>query len=197
MVDGVLKDDQRAALKASFAGLTKGSTQELMVLEASMKYQQLSMTPEDQQLLETRNFGVEEICRWFGMPSILVNQNGVTAWGSGIQTILEGWVTLQMRPVLVNIEQATKKRVMTAKQRASMSIEFSLDALLRGSLKDRMEIYAKATQNGIYTRNEARQLENMPPDDAGNQLTAQSNLLPLAKLGTQTASGGGGANLAQ
>lgn len=197
MVDGVLKDDQRAALKASFAGLTKGSTQELMVLEASMKYQQLSMTPEDQQLLETRNFGVEEICRWFGMPSILVNQNGVTAWGSGIQTILEGWVTLQMRPVLVNIEQATKKRVMTAKQRASMSIEFSLDALLRGSLKDRMEIYAKATQNGIYTRNEARQFENMPPDDAGNDLTAQSNLLPLSKLGTQTASGGSGAALAQ
>lgn len=64
------------------------------------------------------------------------------------------------------------------------SIEFALDALLRGSLKDRMEIYAKATQNGIYTRNEARQLENLPPNtNGGDELTAQSNLVPLALLG--------------
>ena len=195
--ESVLSAAQREALKTSFSQLSEGGVQKLMVLEASLKYQQVSMTPEDQQLLETRNFGVEEICRWFGMPSILVNQNGVTAWGSGIQTILEGWVTLQMRPLLVNIEQATKKRVMTAKQRSNMSIEFSLDALLRGSLKDRMAIYAQATQNGIYTRNEARQLENMPPDVAGDALTAQSNLVPLKMLGTQTASGGNGSTIAQ
>ena len=195
--ESVLSAAQREALKTSFSQLSEGGVQKLMVLEASLKYQQVSMTPEDQQLLETRNFGVEEICRWFGMPSILVNQNGVTAWGSGIQTILEGWVTLQMRPLLVNIEQATKKRVMTAKQRASMSIEFSLDALLRGSLKDRMAIYAQATQNGIYTRNEARQLENMSPDDDGDALTAQSNLVPLKMLGTQIASGGNGSTIAQ
>lgn len=195
--ESVLSAAQREALKTSFSQLSEGGVQKLMVLEASLKYQQVSMTPEDQQLLETRNFGVEEICRWFGMPSILVNQNGVTAWGSGIQTILEGWVTLQMRPLLVNIEQATKKRVMTAKQRSNMSIEFSLDALLRGSLKDRMAIYAQATQNGIYTRNEARQLENMPPDDNGDALTAQSNLVPLKMLGKQTASGGNGSTIAQ
>lgn len=195
--ESVLSSDQREALKKSFASLSEGNIQKLMVLEANLKYQQVSMTPEMQQLLETRNFGVEEICRWFGMPSILVNQNGVTAWGSGIQTILEGWVTLQMRPVLVSIEQATKKRVMTAKQRASMSIEFCLDALLRGSLKDRMEIYAKAAQNAIYTRNECRQFENLPPVDGGDELTAQSNLVPLNKLGQTIASGGTGANIAQ
>lgn len=197
MVDNVLKDGQREALRKSFEGLTEGSVQRLMVLEASMTYKQISMTPEDQQLLETRHFGVEEICRWFGVPSILVNQNGVTAWGSGIQTILEGWVTLQIRPVLVNIEQATRKRVMTGKQRASMTCELSLEALLRGSLKDRMAIYAQAVQNAIYTRNECRQFENMPPDAAGNALTAQSNLVPLSLLGTQTASGGSGATIAQ
>ena len=46
-----------------------------------------------------------------------------------------------------------------------------------------MDIYAKATQNGIKTRNECRQLENDPPIEGGDELTAQSNLAPLRLLG--------------
>jgi phage portal protein BeeE len=93
--------------------------------------------------------------------------------------------------MLVNVEQAVRKRVMTPKQRATMTCEFNLDALLRGSLKDRIEIYAKAVQNGLKTRNECRQLENDPPMDGANDLTAQSNLAPLALLGKLT----GGSNV--
>ena len=162
-----------------------------------MKYQQLSITPEDQQLLETRQFLVEDLCRWFDVPPVMVHHSNVTAWGSGIEQIVDGFYKLTIRPLLVSVEQATRKRVMTSKQRASMSIEFSLDALLRGSLKDRMEIYAKGTQNGIMTRAECRQLENLAPINGSDQLTAQSNLLPLALLGTQVTSGGSGATLAQ
>ena len=74
--------------------------------------------------------------------------------------------------------------MLTPRQRANNTIEFALDALLRGSLKDRMAIYAQAVQNGIYKRNEARQLENLPPEpNGGDELTAQSNLVPLALLG--------------
>ena len=58
-----------------------------------------------------------------------------------------------------------------------------MDALLRASIKDRFEIYAKAVQNGLKTRNECRQLENDPPMDGGDELTAQSNLVPIEKLG--------------
>jgi hypothetical protein len=60
-----------------------------------------------------------------------------------------------------------------------------------------MEIYAKGVQNGIYDRNEARQLENLPPRDGAGELTAQSNLVPLSMLGRQVSSGGSGATLAQ
>lgn len=197
MIDKVLNPEQRKAAKESFKGLVEGSTGRLQVLEAHMKYQQLSISPEDQQLLETRKLGVEEICRWFDVPPVLVHHSNVTAWGTGIEQIVDGFHKFTIRPMLINIEQATRKRVLTPKQRATMSVEFSLDALLRGSLKDRMAIYATATQNGIFTRNECRQLENLPPDDDAGVLTAQSQLMPLALLGTQVASGGGSANLAQ
>lgn len=191
MLDKVLTDAQRDKLRESFAGLTTGNTARLAVLEASMKYQQLSISPEDQQLLESRKFGVEEICRWFDVPPVLIHHSNVTTWGSGVEQIVDGWHKLTIRPMLVSIEQALRKRVMTSKQRASYTAEFSHDALLRGNIKDRMEVYSKAVNNGLKTRNECRQLENDPPMPGGDDLTVQTALIPIGQLGKTT---GGQAN---
>jgi HK97 family phage portal protein len=190
MVDSVLKPEQRQKIKENFAGMAEGSTSRLYLLEANMKYQQLSMSPEDQQLLETRRFSVEEICRWYDVPPVLVHHSNVTTWGSGIEQIMDGFYKLTIRPMLVAIEQAVRRKVLTPRQRAYMVAEFALDALLRGSPAQRAELYSKNVQNGIMTRNECRQLENLPPMSGADELTAQSNLLPLSMLGQQT----GGAN---
>lgn len=195
MLDRVLKQEQRAALSERFAQMAAGSTARLYLLEADMKYQQLSMSPEDQQLLETRQFTVEELCRWYDVPPVLVHHSNVTTWGSGVEQIVEGFYKLTVRPLLVNLEQAVRKRVMTPGQRAGLTVEFSLDALLRASAKDRAELYAKYVQNGLKTRNECRQLENDPPDTSplANQLTVQSNLVPLRLLGQVQPTGGSNA----
>ena len=189
MVDHVLKPEQREALRQRFSEMQAGGFSRLFVLEADLKYQQLSLSPEDQQLLETRQFSVEEICRWFGVPPVLAFHNNVTTWGSGVSEIVDGFHKLTGRPIVVNIEQALRKRVLTPKQRARYTVEFSLDALLRANLKDRVEIYAKAVQNGLKTRNECRQLENDAPIEGGDLLTAQSNLVPIAMLGRTTSAG--------
>lgn len=183
MLDKVLSKEQRAQLQARFAEMASGSVSRLYVLEAAMKYEKLSLSPEQQQLLESRKFGVEEICRWFDVPPVLAHHSNVTTWGSGIEQIVDGFHKFTIRPLAVSIEQALTKRVLTPSQRATLTVEFSLDALLRASLKDRMEIYAKAVQNGIYNRNEARQLENAPPYKGGEMFTAQTNLAPIDMLG--------------
>jgi HK97 family phage portal protein len=189
MIDRVLKDDQRKAIKANFADLAEGDTSRIKLLEADMKYQQINLTPQDQQLLDTRQFTVEEICRWFSVPPVMVGHSNVTSWGSGVEQIIEGFFKSTIRPALVRIEQAVTKRVLTPAQRATLTVEISFDALLRANLKDRMEIYAKGVQNGLKTRNECRQLENDPPIKGGDELTAQTNLAPLRMLG-QTQGGG-------
>ena len=198
MLDKVLSAEQRKAVKKNFADLAIGSTNSVHLLEANMKYQQLSLTPMEQQLLETRKYGVEEICRWFDVPPVLVHHANVTSWGSGIFEIKDGFYTLSLAPLAVNIMQAVTKRVLTPMQRATMTVEISLDALMRASIKDRYEIYGKAVQNGIKTRNEVRQLENDPPMNGGDQLTAQSNLVPLDMLGkVKVTSGGSGDTIKQ
>jgi HK97 family phage portal protein len=134
-------------------------------------------------LLETRRFTVEEICRWFGVPPVLVSHSNVTTWGSGIEQLIDGFFKFTVRPYLVKIEQGLSKRVATSAQRVRYTIEYNFDALLRASMKDRAEIYAKMVQNGLKTRNECRQLENDPQMPGADDLTAQVNLAPLSMLG--------------
>lgn len=197
MLDKVLNKEQREAVKRNFADLGEGSTNRLHVLEANMKYEQVSMTPAERQLLETRRFDVEEICRWFDVPPVLVHHANVTAWGSGIEQIREGWCVFSIMPMIVSIAQAIRKCVLTPRQRATMVVEFSMDAFLRATPKDRAEIYAKHVQNGIQSRSEVRQLEGLPYRAEADVLTAQSNLVPLAMLGKVKASGGDGSAIAQ
>lgn len=196
MVDTVLKPEQRKAIGERFAEMQAGSLSRLYVLEANMKYQQLSLSPEDQQLLETRHFSVEEICRWFDVPPVLVHHANVTTWGTGVEQIISGFHKFTVRPMLVSIEQALRKRVLTPAQRARLSVEFSFEALLRGDPKSRADFYAVGLQNGYITRNEVRQLENLPPvaGAGANALTAQSNLVPLDLLGRTTTNNMGTSN---
>lgn len=182
-IDKTLTPEQRAMVRENFKGLTEAGGDDLLVLEAGAKFEPLTLTPAEVQLLETRRFSIEDIARWFGIPSILINDlTNRVPYGNN-DDLIQFFYKFKLRSVLVNFEQALTARVMSFSERSTYTIEFGLDALLRSSLKERMEIYSKAVQNGIYTRNFCRQLENEPPMDGGDMLTAQVNLAPLDMLG--------------
>jgi hypothetical protein len=187
MIDKLLNEAQRAAIRQNYRGLVEGSDDELLVLEAGAKFEPLNMSPVDLQLMETRRFTVEDIARWFGISSVMINDTAkTTTWGTGIEQIIEGFYKFKLRPMLESLEQALERRVLSPRQRELYTVEFSLEAILRGSYKDRLDAGSKAVQNGLMTRNEWRQLENLPPLPGGEALTAQSNLVPVDQLGAIT-----------
>lgn len=191
-VDHILKKEnkngvnERERIRQSLYDFRTGGSSKIVVLEADMKFNPVTLTPEESQLIENRRFSVEEICRWFGVPPVLIGASGATTWGSGISEITSGFVKFTIGPMLVSIEQALRSRVFTLEERMSMQAEFSLDALMRGDITSRYQAYATAVQNGFKTRNEVRQLENDEPVEGGDVLTAQTNLAPLDKLGQVT-----------
>lgn len=186
MIDKLLTEAQRTSIRNNYRGLTEGSDDDLLVLEAGAKFEPLSLTPADLQLLDTRKFSVEDIARWFGISSVMINDTAkTTTWGTGIGQLIEGFYKFRLRPMLESLEQCLERRVLTSGQRDLYSVEFSLDAILRGSLADRLDAGAKGVQNGLYTRNEWRQLENLPKMEGGDELTAQLNLAPINQLGNQ------------
>lgn len=187
-VDRVVKGQQLIELRNRFRelGAFNGDSW-INFLPADMKYQQVAMSAADAQLLETRQFGVEEIGRWFGVPAALINSSSGSS-GASIEQIVESFYRSTIHPLCCSVEQAIMQRVFTAAERAKYVAEFKMSALLRASVSSRYDSYSKALQNGFMTRNEVRKLENLPPVDGADQLTAQSNLWPVNQLGEQQAS---------
>ena len=183
--DSALDDKQILALKKRFSGMSSSTSSGLYIVDRGLKYTQMSLSPADAQLLETRKFTVEEICRWFGVPGVLVGTSGQTTWGSGIEQIVEGFHKFTVAPLCKQFEQALARRLVPA-QDASTIIEFKYEGFLRSTPEKRADYYSRMAQNGAMTRNEIRRLENLPPVEGGDSLTVQSNLVPVDKLGQTT-----------
>jgi hypothetical protein len=108
---------------------------------------------------------------------------GQTMWGSGIEQIMLGWLTLSLDPLLINIEQAVSKQLLSPVDRLTVFAEYKREGLLRADSAGRAALMASLGQNGYLTRNEGRALDNRAPMPGGDVLTVQSNLVPLDQLG--------------
>jgi HK97 family phage portal protein len=181
--DKLLTKEQREQIKEKFRDLREGARDALMVLEAGMKYDQISLSPQDVQLLEARRFQVEDIARFFNVPSVMINDtSGGTVWGSGIQEIIRGWYKLGFRPELERIEQSIIANLLAPEERRKVSVEFNFEELLRTEFEKRVEAGAKAVNAGLMTRNEWRKTEWLPEVDGADELTVQVNLTALEDL---------------
>jgi HK97 family phage portal protein len=180
MIDKLLKPEQREQIRAQFADLSVGDGDPLRVLEAGMKYQQISMNPKDVQLLESRRFQLEDICRFFGVPSILVNDmSGTSVLGSGIHQVVQGFYKLTLRPYLERYEASIKRKFIPAEEFDSTDVEFDFRALLRGDDEARFKTYGEGVRGGIITPNEARSQEGLRPMDGGDKLYMQQQMMPI------------------
>lgn len=185
-IDQVLKAEQREQLKKAIVEPMAGSANAggIFTLEAGMKFQPITMNPEDAQMLETRAFHVEEICRWFRVPPFMIGHSEKsTSWGTGLEQQMIAFLTFALRPYLARIEQAVKRQLLSPVERLRFFAEFNLEGLLRADSQGRAALYNTFAQNGINTRNEIRARENLPPMPGGDVLTVQSNLVPLDQLG--------------
>lgn len=183
-LDRLLTADQRRTIRENFSTLTESTDSRLLVLEMGMKFEAIAMTPQDIELLASRRFQIEEICRWFGVPSVLVNDTmGSTTWGSGIEQLVSGFYKLNLRPYLERIESSIETWLFSNDDRRQHEIEFDFESLLRADLKTRLDGYRTAIAGTILTPNEVRRIEGWPTMDGGDNLLSQINMTPLEKLG--------------
>lgn len=186
-----LTDEQRARVKESIAAEYAGAmnTGKPFISEGGMKLETISINPEDAQMLESRAFSVEEVCRFFGVPPFMVGHTEkTTSWGTGLQEQVLGFQKFTLRRRLKRIEQALEKQLLTPADRAQgITIEFNLEGLLRGDSKARAEFYNAGLQQGWMTINEVRALENLPPVEGGDVPRMQMQNVPITQAGAQPA----------
>lgn len=178
-IDKILTPEQRKAVRSNFEALTNGTEEKLFVLEAGMQYQNTALSPADLEMLQNRRFQVEDIARFMGVPSVLINDtSGSTVWGSGVSQIVQGFYKLNLRPYLERIESSIKKNLMAPKDWESINIEFDFDALLRADQAARYDGHNKAINSGQMTPNEARAEEGRPPLPGGDMIYLNGTLVP-------------------
>lgn len=178
-----LKQEQRDGLRKEFQDMIYGDEFFLPVLEGGLTFNKMSLTPEDIELLENRRFTVEEICRFYGVPSVLVNDtNGSTTWGSGITELVDAFYRFGLRHFFERIEESIRLNLIDRVDWDKYEFEFKIKDLLRASIKDRVDINSKRINSAQSTINEIRREEGDPSIENGDQMLVAANLVPLDRL---------------
>jgi HK97 family phage portal protein len=184
-MDKFLTQEQRDLVRSKFYNLSAGSEERLMVLEGGMKFDAISLSPQDIELLASRQFQISEICRWYGVPSVMINDtSSSTVWGSGIEQIVSGFYKLTLRPLMEKIEASILINLMNPNDAQRHEVEFDFNALTRSDLKTRFDSYRVGIYGGFMTPNEARRLEGMPDEDGGDSLYMQGANMKLTDIET-------------
>ena len=183
-----LTKEQRTSMRNHLSEFSKPENSgKYMILEAGMKLSSASnirINPVDAQLLESRYFGIEEICRAFGVPPQLIGHtNKASSWASSLEQTNQGFLTYSLNPQLVRYEQTIARKLLLPHEKYQFRPKFSVDGLLRSNSSARADFYEKMTRNGLYTRNEVRVLEDMPKadDPSADKLMVQMQMVPLGQ----------------
>lgn len=168
---GVLKDPSK--VRESWNSVYRGvnNAHKIAVLEEGMKYQQIGIPPEEAQFLETRKFQINEIARLYRIPPHMVGDLDKSSFSNIEQQSLE-FVKYTLDPWVIRWEQSLQRSLLLPGKKGKYFIKLNVDGLLRGDYQSRMNGYAVGRQNGWFSANDIREMENMNPipDEQGGNL---------------------------
>jgi HK97 family phage portal protein len=150
------------------------------ILESFIEeYKQIGLSAVDSQLLETRQFTVPEICRWFRIPPHLAGDLSRATFSNIEEQALE-FVNFTLMPWLKRWEQELWRCVLTPEEKKQGYFwRHNVNALLRGDFLKRMQGYSIALQNGFLNQNEVRDLEDRNGFRGGDDYHIQLNMQTL------------------
>lgn len=179
-----LNDAERATVKKmveDYVGATNAGRP--FVTEGGFEFEPLSISPEDAQMLETRQFSIEEICRFFQVPPALIGHAGSsTAWPTSVDQQVQMFVKFYLYRRVKRIEQAVRKQLLSAEDKArGFSARMNMEALLRGDPVSRASFYQTMTGIGAFVINDVRREEGLAPIPGGDVPRIQAQNIPITQ----------------
>lgn len=172
----------RNNLKASIAALYQGSanTGRPILLEEGLKVDKWSITPEEAQFLQSKEYNIQDIARWFGIKTyklgILSRETHTNIFQNAKEHIEEC-----ILPRCVSWEMEVKRKMFRADERANLYSKFDFNAMLRGDPAQRAEFYKALSGLGAYSINDILEKEDDDPlpDEIGNMRLVPMNMESL------------------
>lgn len=171
---------QKDAIREEWERVHSGAANahRVAVLDYGMKYQALSISQKDAMFIEQQTQTVEDIARYFSMPLYKL-QSGKQSYNSNEQNSIE--YTGSLRPRVSQMEEEQTWKLLSMDDiRAGLEIRTNMMALLRSDQKSRAEYYKTMHQEGTYSINDIRALEDLPDVDGGDEHAISLNYIPLS-----------------
>lgn len=161
-VPGALTKEQREAMRTAIRDRHSGTANagSTLLLDGGMTWKAAQISPEDAELLETRKFSVEEICRLFQVPPPLVQDYSHNTFTNS-ETAGRWFAMFTLAPWARKIEAEFARSVFP--RGGSFELELDLSGFLRGDPQTRWQAHQIALTNKVLTPNEVRQVEGWGP----------------------------------
>lgn len=165
-IPGALSEAGAALMKKAWERLHMGSQNSgrVAVLTEGAEFKPLSLTPEQTQFLETKRFSIQDVCRLFGVPPhLLADSSNSTSWGSGLAEQNSAFSRHTLTPWVERLDWAFTWLLRSEGRAPNSFVRFHLEGFERGAYADRIDTFAAGIAAGIYTVDEVRAWEDLPP----------------------------------
>ncbi|WUI00215.1 phage portal protein [Spirillospora sp. NBC_00431] len=179
---GNLSDGARKRMADDWENIHRGidRAHRVAILEEGVTWQQVGISNEDAQFLETRKLQVTEMARWLRIPAHKISDLERATF-SNIEELQIDYVSSALRAWLERWEQAVYTQLLIPEERERFFAEHIVDALLRGNTKARYDAYAVGRQWGWLSANDVREKENENPVDGGDAYLVPLNMVPAGQ----------------
>lgn len=175
-VETKLREGQKKEIKDSWAEIVSDGG--IGVLEGNMRYQPITINPSDAQMLETREFNVIDICRFFGVSPVKAFDLSKSSY-STVEATQLAFLTDTLAPLLENIELEFKRKVFRPSERKLIEVKFNTSGLLRADKAAQATWIKTQLEGGLRTINEARRELDLPRVDNGDQPLVNNAMVTL------------------
>ncbi|ALR22073.1 phage portal protein [Sphingobium baderi] len=162
---GAMTLEQKASLREQFNSNYSGAANagKTLILDGGLEWQAAQISPEDAELLESRKFGVVEVCRLFQVPPPIVQAYENNTFTNASQAGL-WFATFCLAPWARKIEAEFARSVFPSN--GPYELELDLSGFLRGDPATRWQAHEIALRNNVLDANEVRQIEGWNPRKA-------------------------------
>ncbi len=180
-----LTKEQRDRVQDKFARDHSGSDNagKVMVLDSGVKYEKISMGPQEAALVDFRNLSVEDCSRIFKIPLHMLSSLDRSTY-SNIEQQENDFYAHCLPTWTQKIEQEFNFKLFTRLEREKRRafVQFDYTFVRMGDSQSTAQLIASTIQNGIMTQNEWRQRLNLPTMADGNERYIQQNMAPVGML---------------
>jgi HK97 family phage portal protein len=169
----------------------------LLVLEEGTTVSPITIAPEAAQFLQTRQFNVTEIARWYNVPPHLLRELSKSSFNN-IESESLHFILISVLPWLVRWEDECNRQLLMEHEQESHFFKFIVHGLLRGDMKTQSQFFKEMWGIGVYDIDEIRELLDMNPVPGGDTRVIPLNMARLKEDepepvdGTTEASGASG-----